>query len=129
MKKSVAPPRSGVYIAARPLDAISEHADALEGVRKSEVRQGDWIVVDTKNSSYSICALGDGRYCVSGGWFDRQGVSPATVTINGCTWGGSAIKTDFVAGRGLFLEFGNRVVTTRIRNVRLIRSGGFESQN
>ena len=104
-----------------PLDAIAAQADRVEGVRRSDVRQGDWVVVDTRNSSYSLYALGDGRYCVSGGWFDRQGVSPATVTINGCTWGGSAIKTDFVAGRGLFLEFGNRVVTTRIRNVRLIR--------
>ena len=48
--------------------------------------------------------------------------SPATTAINGCTWGGSVIHTDLVAGRGLFLEFGNRVVTTRIRQFHLIRS-------
>ena len=38
----------------------------------------------------------------------------------GCTWGGSAIKEDIVAARGLFLEFGNHVITTRIQNVRVI---------
>ena len=59
---------------------------------------------------------------VSGGWFDQRGLSPATTTINGCTWGGSAIKTDLLAGPGLFLEFGNTVVTSRIRIVHVIRA-------
>jgi hypothetical protein len=62
------------------------------------------------------------QYLVSGGWFDRRGVSPRTVEINGCTWGGTAIKQDIVAGRGLFLEFGNQVVTTRIEDFRIIRA-------
>ena len=39
----------------------------------------------------------------------------------GCTWGGTAIKRDLVAARGLRLEFGNRVVTSPIREVRVIR--------
>lgn len=106
------------------LEAITAQADRIEGVRKAELRYGDWVLVRTRNSLYSICALGNGLYLVSGGWFDRTGASPATTTINGCTWGGSAIKSDLVAGRGLFLEFGNRVVTTRIQQVRLIRSDG-----
>lgn len=116
-------------LAARTLDQLVEQADHLEGVRSADLRRGDWLVVDTRNSSYSICALGEGRYWVSGGWFDRQGLSPATVTINGCTWGGSAIKTDVVAVPGLRLEFGNRVVTSRIRGVRLIRSGAAAGEN
>jgi hypothetical protein len=79
------------------------------------------VLVTTKNSVYSICVMGGGLYSVSGGWFDREGVSPQKTTINGCTWGGSAIKNDIVAALGLFLEFGNQVMTTRIQHVRVIR--------
>ena len=113
-----------LMMVSRTLNALSERADRVGGVRKHDLDLGDRVIVRTRNSSYSIMSLGDGRYRVSGGWFDRLGVSPATTTINGCTWGGSAIKTDMVAGPGLFLEFGNRVVTTRIQQVRVVRSAG-----
>ncbi|HLF95114.1 MAG TPA: hypothetical protein VJB14_16720 [Planctomycetota bacterium] len=102
------------------LQRLTAAADRLDGVRKRDLSQGDWVLVTTKNSVYVICALGNDLYQVSGGYFDRKGLSPATTTINGCTWGGSAIKVDIVAGPGLFLEFGNRVLTTRIRSFRLI---------
>lgn len=107
--------------AIRNLERMVEQSAQLEAVRKAELRSGDWVLVTTKNSLYSICALGDGTYSVSGGWFDREGLSPARTTINGCTWGGNAIKIDIVAARGLFLEFGNRLITTRIQDVRVIR--------
>lgn len=106
--------------AAYTLDALVEHAGSLEEIRKDELRSGDRVVVTTRNSRYTIWALGDGHYWVWGGWFDRRGVSPCRVTINGCTWGGSAIKHDILVARGLFLEFGNRVLTTRIQNVCVI---------
>jgi len=95
---------------AYSLEALAEQARSLEEVRKADLRSGDRIVVTTRNSRYTIWALGDGQYWVWGGWFDRRGVSPCRVTINGCTWGGSAIK----------LEFGNRVLTTRVQNVHVI---------
>lgn len=104
------------------LEAITSEADRTQGVRKTDLRCGDWVFVTTKNSLYAICALGNGLYSVSGGWFDRKGVGPTMTTINGCTWGGTAIKTDIVAGRGLFLEFGNRVTTTRIQQVCVVRA-------
>lgn len=103
---------------------IVHQAAHLDGVRKDGLRRGDWVVVTTRNSRYSIYVLGEGLYSVSGGWFDRKGLAPALTTINGCTWGGSAIKTDMVACRGLFLEFGNRVSTTRIQQVRVLQAGG-----
>ena len=109
---------------APTLESRVESARTLEAVRKADLRSGDWVLVTTRNSVYLLCVLDDGRYSVSGGWFDRQGRSPQTITINGCTWGGSAIKSDVVAARGLFLEFGNRVVTTRIRDVRVVPYGG-----
>lgn len=79
-------------------------------------------MVTTRNSRYVMLALSDGRFQVSGGWFDREGHSPTTVAIAGCTLGGRAIHTGIVAGRGLHLEFGNHVVTTRIRDIHIIRA-------
>jgi hypothetical protein len=103
------------------LRGLVENLRVFDGVRKSELRQGDWVVVSTRNSTYYIYALGNDLYSVSGGWFDRKGLAPATTTINGCTWGGRVIHTGLVAAPGLFLEFGNQVVTTRIQSVRIIR--------
>ena len=106
----------------RTLDAIVDQAHWFDPIRKVDLCCGDWVLVTTRNSVYSICVLGGDLYSVSGGWFDREGVSPQKTTINGCTWGGSAIKLDIVAARGLFLEFGNRVLTTRIQDIQVIRS-------
>ncbi len=106
----------------RALGAIVAQTSGLEPVRKRDLLCGDWVLVTTKNSVYSICVLGGDLYSISGGWFDREGVSPQKTTINGCTWGGSAINLDLVAALGLFLEFGNQVLTTRIQHVRVIRS-------
>jgi hypothetical protein len=90
-------------------------------VRRAQLSPGDRLTVRTRNSLYTLWSLGDGAFAVRGGWFDRQALSPATVGINGCTYGGSAIRHDIVAGRGLFLEFANGVVTTRIQEVRMER--------
>lgn len=109
------------------LEARTLEADRLEAVRKSDLLRGDSLLVQTKNSIYAIRVLGDGFYHISGGWFDRNGGPGQIVTISGCTWGGSAIKQDIVAARGLFLEFGNHVVTTRIRDVALIRADAVAS--
>jgi hypothetical protein len=105
----------------RTLDAIVEHTARLDAVRKADLDLGDQVLVTTRNSTYSIQVLQDGLFSVSGGWFDRQGLSPLQVGINGCTWGGRAIKLDIVAARGLHLEFGNQVVTSRIVEFEVIR--------
>jgi hypothetical protein len=105
----------------RTLDAIIEHAGRLKAVRKADLALGDQLLITTKNSIYSIHVLQDDLFSVSGGWFDRKGLSPSTVAINGCTWGGRAIKLDIVAACGLHLEFGNQVVTSRITEYQVIR--------
>ena len=79
------------------------------------------MIVTTRNSVYTLCTLGGDSFAVSGGWFDQNADAPATVTVTGCTYGGSMIRQDVVAANGLFLEFGNRVSTTRIRGVRVVR--------
>ena len=103
------------------MDAMIDQAERLEAVRKEDLRSGDWLLVTTRNSVYTIFVMDDESYCVSGGWFDREGISPHKTTIHGCTWGGSAIKHDIVAACGLFMEFGNWVITTRIQRIRVIR--------
>lgn len=107
-------------VPTRTLDALVKGLARIDGVRRDDLHPGDRIIVSTRNSIYCIQSLGDGAFQVAGGWFDIQGDSPQCVAINGCTLGGSAILSDLVAAPGLFLEFANRVKTTRIRRVRLI---------
>jgi hypothetical protein len=106
----------------RTVNAILEQAQLSQPVRKSDLEEGDSVLVTTENSIYSIQALGNATYCVRGGWFDRQKLSPVQTSIAGCTWGGSVIKNDIVAACGLHLEFGNRVLSSRIREVLVIRA-------
>jgi hypothetical protein len=105
----------------RPLELLAARAEQMPAVRKGDLRTGDWVVIVTKNSVYSLCVVGWGVFSVAGGWFDRHGLSPQKIGVNGCTFGGHAIKTDLVAAPGLFLEFDNRVTTTRIREARVFR--------
>ena len=113
----------------RTLEAIVNEAGRLQEVRKAELNSGDWVLVTTRNSTYSIRVLEEDLYSISGGWFDSEGLSPLKTTIAGCTWGGSAIKVDIVAACGLHLEFGNRVVTSAIRYVCVVRLGGENINN
>jgi hypothetical protein len=97
------------------LSSLVEHSQHLRQILKAELHVGDRVLVITCNSIYSIRKAEGGFYYVSGGWFDRKGLSPLKTTIRGCTWGGSAIKLDIIAACGLRLEFGNRVITSPIR--------------
>ncbi len=115
--------------AHRTLGAIVQQTDQLEAIRKNDLRFGDRVVVTTCNSTYTIHVLKNGKYVITGGWVDKEGLSPMTTNINGCTWGGSAIKVDIVAACGLHLEFGNRVVTSPIQNVSVMRLGGEQLNN
>lgn len=111
----------GTRSPGRSLAALAAEAERLAAITRSALRPGDWVVVTTRNSVYSLCLLEDGSYSVAGGWFDRSGLSPQRVGVAGCTFGGRAIHSDVVAAPGLFLEFDNQVTTTRIREVRVLR--------
>jgi hypothetical protein len=114
---------------AQTLSTRVEEAKSLEEIRKKDLRAGDRVLVTTRNSLYTIWVLHEDVYWVSGGWFDLQRISPQRMAINGCTWGGSAIKQDILAARGLRLEFGNTVRTTRIKEVRVIPAEAQPSLN
>jgi hypothetical protein len=105
------------------LERIVEHSLHVRGLGKADLAPGDRVFVKTRNSLYDIRVLGNGMYSVSGGWFDKKGLSPMTTGIAGCTWGGSAIKVDIVAACGLSLEFGNRLITSTIQKVILLPLG------
>ena len=104
------------------LTDIVEASETLNQLHKSSLKAGDTIILKTNNSVYLIKVLEEEQYAVSGGWFDKNNLSPVTITIHGCTWGGSVIKNDIVAACGLHLEFGNKVVTSRIKKIFHISS-------
>lgn len=108
---------------ARTLDRIVDSVPAIDGIWAHDVQPGDWVVIRTRNSTYSLAAQGDGVYRVAGGWFAASSNENRDVRIAGCTWGGAVIHTRLVAAPGMFLEFDNGVRTTRIRDVQLIRGG------
>lgn len=110
----------------RCLSTLVEMANRLQEVPKARLKPGDVLLVRTSNSVYTIRVCSNGLFLISGGWFDRKGKSPMAVRINGCTWGGSAIKIDIAAACGLCLEFGNRLVTSPIQTIVLLPYG---SQN
>jgi hypothetical protein len=103
------------------LESQISSVDYLRQVRKADLNPGDWVFVKTVRSLYRIKVKEDGRYEISGGWFDKKGLPPTELGIAGCTWGGSAIKTDIVAACGLCLEFANRLITSPIQKMILIR--------
>jgi len=103
------------------LQAVIAAAERIPNIRRVDVKSGDYLLVRTKNSTYTII-VGQGGVCtVSGGWFDRRGKSPMRTTVAGCTWGGSIIKVDLIAAIGLCIEFGNRLTTTEARRIFVIR--------
>ena len=88
-----------------------------EAVWRSAVQFGDRLTVVTRNSVYMLVALSDGRFIISGGWFERENAGPSVVYVAGCTYGGSAINHKIVAAPRLRLELGNGLVTTEIQHV------------
>ena len=115
-------PTAEVEIAHVTLEQLAARAPDCSGVRESDVLPGDWIIIRTKNSTYTLRANGDGTFDASGGWFSRRERSGERLRIAGCTWGGSALLIGMIAAPGMCLEFANRVTTTRIRAIHHIRS-------
>lgn len=102
------------------LSDLTQASDTCPQVARSELLPGDCIIISTLKSVYRLRSLRDGRFEVSGGWFDRHGLSPVLISVTGCTWGGSAIMTGIVAACGLRVEFGNRLTTSPVRRVVVI---------
>jgi hypothetical protein len=106
---------------SRTLDSLSESARTIDGIWADDVEAGDWLVVRTENSVYTLTALGGGVFRVSGGWFAANPSETDEVRVVGCTWGGHAILTRLIAAPGMCIEFDNTLQTTSVRDVRLFR--------
>lgn len=104
------------------LDLLAASSTGVEGVERRSLYWGDRVEITTRNSLYRLWCVGDNRFAVTGGWFDRPGRHRMIVGVNGCTWGGSAIRPDLVAAPGFYLELSNGVRTSRIRSVRHVRA-------
>jgi hypothetical protein len=103
------------------LDRLASTVARVDGIRETDLQPGDWVIVRTRNSTYSLRAHGDGTFDATGGWFSQHAGTGRRLRIVGCTWGGTALLTCMVAAPGMFLEFANHVRTTRIQEVRHIR--------
>jgi hypothetical protein len=108
------------------LEILLRHAGNLDAIGRDELGAGDRLIMKTQNSVYYIDVAEAGTVFVSGGWFDRKGISPMKTRIRGCTWGGSSIMINVLAACGLRLEFQNRLVTSSIRSIFVLPAG---SQN
>lgn len=103
------------------LDRLASAGAWVDGIREADLQPGDLVIVRTKNSTYALRAHGDGTFDATGGWFVEHAGTGERLRIAGCTWGGTSLLTRMVAAPGMFLEFANRVRTTRIQEVRHLR--------
>lgn len=102
---------------AHSLAALTEYAGQAVGIRRSDLSIGDIVMLYTRNSVYQARYLADGRFAVSGGWFDRHYTTEFITSITGCTWGGKCINREFIGSCGMRVEFGNRVITSILQRV------------
>ena len=107
---------------AHSLAALTEHAGKAMGIRRSDLASGGIVMFYTRNSVYKARLLVDGKFAVSGGWFDRHYTTEFITSITGCTWGGKCINSDFIGSCGMRVEFGNRVTTSIL--LRVVRVPG-----
>jgi hypothetical protein len=107
----------------KSLDLIVRQCEGLCALRREDLHVGDIVYVRTCNSLYCIRVEEHRDFRVSGGWFDRRTDAPVRTGIVGCTWGGSIVKVDVVAAVGLSIEFGNRVTTSPIQKIFIVRQG------
>ena len=104
------------------LNRVVEYSEEIKHISKDHFNQWDCLLVRTQNSLYTIRQTDEQLYEVSGGWFDKQGLSPTKMIIRGCTWGGSIIHINLLAACGLCLEFGNNVITSPVIQIVVIKA-------
>lgn len=117
LSPSAEPTPAGV--AARTLGQFSMAVEASEGVWLSALAAIEQLEVRTRNTVYRITMLDGGRVLVLGGSFFPVW---SEAVLAGSTLGGSCLKMAWV-GCGFSMEFlheGQRIVTTRVREIRKI---------
>ena len=89
------------------------------GVYLRDLQPGAVLAIQTRNRSYRLVSLGEEAALISG--HPEFCPEPVRVQVQGCTWGGSMLKTKFV-GRGMHLEFihpvHRTVITSQIVDIQ-----------
>jgi hypothetical protein len=90
-----------------------------DGIYLNDLSEGDELAVQTRSRCYRIVNRGSGNALISG--HPAYCSEPVLVKIEGSTWGGSALRTDFI-GIGMHLQFrlpeDGSVTTSRIIDIR-----------
>lgn len=105
-----------------PLNRAVSLRQQIKHVARDGVCVWDCLLIKTYNSSYMLKKVDDKNFEISGGWFDKKGLSPSRMIIRGCTWGGSIIHIDMLAAIGLRVEFGNNVITSPVKQIIVIKA-------
>lgn len=104
---------------APSLQGFAQAALEADGIYLASLAAIDQLEIRTRNSTYKVTMLGDGRVLVLGGAFFPVWTE---AHLAGSTLGGSFLKVGWV-GCGFCMEFlheGQRIVTTRAREIRKI---------
>ena len=107
------------------LEEIIPGLDQLATLSIGDVPTGWTVIVTTENSRYEITILdpGQAKVSVKGGYFDRKKKSQVVTTLTGSTFGGSSVVQNMIV-EGLFMEFGNLVTTSKVKDFKLISPSG-----
>ena len=110
---------------SQPIDRIAAAAASAKGLRLADLAPADVLEVRTRNTRYliSTIALHESRIVVTGGKFFPL---PREAQLVGATLGGSTVKLGWI-GCGFCLELlhdGERIVTTRVREIRVHAGAG-----
>lgn len=76
-------------------------AGDVEGIYLSELSAGDVLVIETRNSTYSLVYLGAAAALLAK--HSPRLAEPVSVNVLGSTWGGSALMMGFL-GVGMCME-------------------------
>jgi len=95
------------------------------GVYLRDLQPGAVLAIQTRNRSYTLVSLDEESALISG--HPEFCPEPVKVQVQGCTWGGSMLKTKFV-GRGMHLEFihpvHRTVITSQIVDIQQTPASG-----
>lgn len=107
-------------------EIVRESSEKQRSVLRTDLQPGDWLIVETRNSLYTIRVLNANHYLIAGGWFDKKGAAPFKTTIRGCALRGRLLDPHLIAAKGMFIEFGNGVRTSTVQEIRVVETADLD---
>ena len=91
-------------------------------IKFNDLFKNEFLTIGTQNSVYLIRVVAHNEFIVRGGWFDRKGLSPYRIGIEGATWGLGDIFSDIAAALGMRIKFKNGFTTSPIKSIERLKS-------